>query len=72
MMHRQPERYTVARSGDGYEVQDGDAKGARAYFSDSRRAARKMSKQLNNTQRTQQMPDRWASGGDVSGGGGMG
>jgi hypothetical protein len=70
MIHKGAKRYTVARSGDGYEVQDGDAAGARVYFSDSRRAARKMSKQLNNTQRTQEMPDRWAGGDNF--GGGMG
>jgi hypothetical protein len=73
IMHRHPKRYTVARSGDGYEVQDADAKGARVFFSDSQKAARKMSKQLNNTQRTQEMPDRYASGGGAGdAGGGMG
>jgi hypothetical protein len=70
MVHRTPKRYTVARSGDGYEVQDGDAARARVYFSDSRRAARKISKQLNRAQgNAEQPPDPWA-GGNFGGTGG--
>jgi hypothetical protein len=57
-MHRQPKRYTVARSGDGYEVQDADAEGARVYFSDSRKSAREMSRKLNDAQsNTEKPPD---------------
>ena len=62
MSHREPKRYTVSRSGDGYEVQDPDAKGARVYFSDSRKSARKMARQLNKTHRTEALPtNKWST-----------
>jgi hypothetical protein len=71
MMHKEAKRYAVVRSGDGYEVQDADAEGARVYFSDSRRAARKMSKQLNRTHGgNPPNPWRGGSGGETGPGGG--
>ena len=69
MWHTKRKRYTVARSGDGYEGLDADAAGARVYFSNSRKSARDMSRQLNHAQHNVvKPPDPWA-GGTVGGGG---
>ena len=64
MVHRRPKRYTVARSGDGYEVQDGDAAGARVYFSDSHKSAREMARNLTRAHHLAEKPppDPWAGG----------
>jgi hypothetical protein len=70
MWHRKPKRYTVARSGDGYEVLDTDAAGARVYFSGSHKSAGEMSRQLIHAQdNTEKPPDPWA-GGNFGGAGG--
>jgi hypothetical protein len=69
MLHRKPKRYRVTRRDDGYEVQDTDAAGAQVHFSDSRKSARKVSRQLNNTQRTQEREkNTWGGGGSAGGG----
>src|SRR5215470_11634881 len=44
---RRPKRYSVRRTDEGYEIRDADAAGAQVFFSASRRAARRMSRQLN-------------------------
>jgi hypothetical protein len=63
MLGRKVKRYTVRRSGDGYEVCDGDTAGTRVYFSDSRKSAREMSRHLNDTQRTEDRPTNiWGDG----------
>ena len=56
MLHRKSKRYTVSRNGDHYEVLDADAGGARVYFSDSHKAAREISRQLNRGQDDVQKP----------------
>lgn len=67
MLRRKAKRYRVSRSGDGYEVQDADAAGVPVPLSESRKPAGKVSRQLNNTQRSHDKISNW---GESSPGGG--
>jgi hypothetical protein len=63
MLGKEPKRYSVARTAEGYEVRDADAAGAQVFFSASRKTAREMARELNRKPgNDEKRADQWKSG----------